>query len=124
MGLAQEAGIDGLIHLVGNKSEDEDDVAFIVERTGRTPLGTVPLMPVLKKSRQRGSPVTAEMLEGPIVSVMQAVERAAQNPAIPAAVRMEKLCALHKKLAVQDWVVSGYGDVANQIDASFLKEAV
>jgi len=124
MGLAQEAGIDGLIHLVGNKIEDEDDVAFIVERTGRTPLGTVPLMPVLKKSRQRGSPVTAEMLEGPIVSVMQAVERAAQNPAIPAAVRMEKLCALHKKLAVQDWVVSGYGDVANQIDASFLKEAV
>lgn len=124
MGLAQEAGIDGLIHLVGNKIEDADDVAFIVERTGRTPLGTVPLMPVLKKSRQRGSPVTPEMLEGPIVSVMQAVERAAQNPAIPASIRMEKLCALHQKLAVQDWVMSGYGDVANQIDTSFLKQAV
>lgn len=124
MGLAQEAGIDGLIHLVGNKIEDADDVAFIVERTGRTPLGTVPLMPVLKKSRQRGSPVTPEMLDGPIVSVMQAVERAAQNPAIPASIRMEKLCALHQKLAVQDWVMSGYGDVANQIDTSFLKQAV
>jgi CO dehydrogenase maturation factor len=124
MGLAQEAGIDGLIHLVGNKIEDADDVAFIVERTGRTPLGTVPLMPVLKKSRQRGSPVTPEMLDGPIVSVMQAVERAAQNPAIPAGARMEKLCALHQKLAVQDWVMSGYGDVANQIDTSFLKQAV
>jgi CO dehydrogenase maturation factor len=124
MGLAQEAGIDGLIHLVANKIEDEDDIAFITERTGRVPLGCVPLMPVLKKSRQRGSPVTTDMLEGPMVKVMQDIERAAQNPAIPSAQRMEKLCALHQKLAVQDWVVSGYGDVANQIDADFLKKAV
>lgn len=123
MDLARAAGVDGLIHMVANKVEDEDDIAFIRARTGRDVLGAVPLMPVLKKSRQRGGAVTTDMVTGPVETVMRAVEQAAQNPALSPAARLEKLCALHQKLAVQGWVQSGYGDVANQIDALYLKQA-
>lgn len=118
MDLAREAGVDDLVHLVGNKIEDKDDLDFIAARTGRQALGHVPYLPVLKKSRQRGEAVTAAMLEetGPL---MQAIENAARHPAILPEQRLQMLYDLHEKLNAKQWVQQGYGDVMAQIDPDF-----
>jgi CO dehydrogenase maturation factor len=119
MGLAKESGINSLVHLVANKVEDEDDLAFIRDRTGLAPLGAVPVMPVLKKSRQRGEPVKADMVP---VSLMQVIENAARNPAVSEHERFTMFCRLHEKLNGKEWVKLAYGDVMGQIDEEFMKE--
>lgn len=118
MDLARESGVEDLIHLVGNKIEDQDDLDFIAMRTGKTVLGHIPYLPALKKARQRGAAVTAEMLDG-ILPVMQAIERAARHPAIAPAQRLAMLYQLHQKLNAKQWVQQGYGDVMAQIDPDF-----
>lgn len=119
MGLAKESGIDGLVHLVANKVEDGDDLDFIRERTGLEPLGAVPMLPVLKKSRQRGEPVTADMIPN---ALMQTIEKAARNPTVSEHGRFTMLCRLHEKLNGKEWVKLAYGDVMRQIDEDFMKE--
>lgn len=122
-GLAEDSGISGLIHLVANKVEDADDIAFIEKTTGFKPLGAIPSMPAYRKSRQNGAAVTKDMAADPIIAAtMQAIETAARVPALSSSERLRALAALHKKLTVQDWVKSGYGDVSGQYDG--LKEAV
>jgi CO dehydrogenase maturation factor len=123
-GLAQEAGVEGLVHLLANKVEDEDDIAFITARTGRAPLAAIPALSSLKKMRQRGAAFTADMLTPAMAEAAQKVEDAARTPSLSAAQRFERLYKLHEKLAQQDWVRSGYGDIANQYDFAYLKEAM
>lgn len=119
-GLARDSGIDGLVHLVANKVEDEDDLSFIRERTGMEPLGFLPVLPALKKARQRCEPVTMETaVPG---ALMEDVENAARNPALCAQARFDKLLRLHEKLNEKEWVKLAYGDVAGQIDDNFMKE--
>lgn len=119
MDLAKESGIDGLVHIVANKIADEDDLAFIGERTGAKPLGTLPLLPALKKARQRGLPVEADMAPA---ALMDAIEKSARNPAISESARLAKLLKLHETLNKKEWVKLAYGDVAGQIDEDFMKE--
>lgn len=122
--LAKDAGINGLVHLVGNKVADEDDLAFIQERTGLAPLGVVPVLSALKKARQRGLPVTADMLEDGLSTLMAQIEDTARKPALGEEARFAMLCALHGKLNAKTWVQLGYGDVMHQIDPDFkLEEA-
>jgi CO dehydrogenase maturation factor len=112
MGLAEDSGIEKLVHLVGNKVVDEDDLEFIRERTEHEPIGCVPLLPVLKKARQRGEAVTAEMAPE---ELMLAIEEKARNPAMPEIERVKKLYELHEKLNGKQWVKLAYGDVMKQI---------
>jgi CO dehydrogenase maturation factor len=120
MGLAREAGIEGLVHLVGNKVADEDDLAFIRQRAGGEPLGCLPYLPALKKARQRGAAAEAEMApEG----LMAAIEKAARAPEIGEARRREMLAALHAKLNGKEWVKLAYGDVMGQLGNGDMGEA-
>lgn len=123
LGLAEQAGIAGLIHVVGNKVEDADDEAFIATQIGRKMLGTVPVMKTLKKARQAGAAVTADMLQGDLPSVMEAIVQQARSPAIPATIRQQKLYELHATLNGKQWVQLAYGDVMTQIDPDFKAEA-
>jgi CO dehydrogenase maturation factor len=118
MNLAKDSGIDELVHLVANKVEDDDDLKFIRERTGFTPLGTLPVLPALKKSRQRGDAVTADMVP---TALMQAIDSKARKPPLSAAKRMDMLMQLHEKLNGKQWVKLAYGDVMSQIDKNFMK---
>ncbi len=119
MGLAKDAGVNGLVHLIANKVADDDDMEFIRVRTGHAPLGGIPLMPILKKARQRGDHVTAAMLDEPLTALMTLIDRAARNPAISEKERFIMLRRLHEKLNTKQWVKLGYGDVAGQIDENF-----
>jgi CO dehydrogenase maturation factor len=119
MDLARKAGIDGLVHLVANKVEDGDDLEFIAQAVGRTPVGSVPLMPSLKKARQQNRPVNTDMIDFNMTYVMTTITEKAEQPAISEAVRMNKLLALHETLNAKKWVQLGYGDVMGQIDPDY-----
>lgn len=124
MGLAREAGVESLIHLVANKVADDDDLEFIREKTGSDPLIVLGAMPILKKVRQRGEPIVADKMDSSLIAAMADIEKIAQNPSLSARDRLSMLYRLHAKLMTQDWVKSGYGDVSTQIDVSFLQDAV
>lgn len=119
MELARESGIDGLIHLVANKIEDESDIAFIVKATGMTPIAVLPHTSALKKLRQRGDAITTDFITGNVAVAMEKIMLAASKPALSAHDRMVMLHALHAKLNDKKWVQQGYGDVMSQIDPDF-----
>jgi len=114
--LAKESGIQSLVHLVANKVADNDDLDFIRAKTGLEPLGIVPVMPELKKSRQRGEAVSYIEALSPL---MYSVDHAAHHPTTDAQERLEMLHALHEKLNDKQWVKLAYGDVLGQIDKDF-----
>lgn len=114
-GLAKEAGIEKLVHIIANKVEDEDDLNFIRNVTGREPLGVVPAMPTLRKFRQKGGSVTADLLTDNLGALFETVIIAATQADPDENVRFAMLRDLHYKLCSQYWVISGYGeDVAGQ----------
>ncbi len=117
--LARQAGVDELVHLVGNKVEDADDIEFISKAVDKKLLVSVPAMPRLKKARQRGEIVGAELLDPALTQIMRIIENEAHLPAVSPAKRLQMLHRLHLKLNEKQWVKSGYGDVADQIDPNF-----
>ncbi len=119
MDLARQSGVDALVHLVGNKVEDADDIEFIRNTVDKKLLVSVPSLPKLKKARQRGEIVGAELLDPALTQIMRIIENEAQLPAISSADRLKMLHKLHLKLSEKQWVKQGYGDVTGQIDADF-----
>ena len=119
MDLAKQSGVDALVHLVGNKVEDADDIEFIRKTVEKNLLVSVPSMPKLKKARQRGETVGSELLDPALTQIMRIIENEAHLPAISPAQRLEMLHKLHLKLNEKQWVKNGYGDVAEQIDPDF-----
>jgi CO dehydrogenase maturation factor len=117
--LARDSGIDQLVHVIGNKIADDDDIAFIHQRLKKELLAAIPLMPSLKKARQQGHAFSEATLDKALIEGMKAIERVGAAPAIPASARMEKIHQLHSKLNTKKWVQLGYGDVADQIDPDF-----
>lgn len=114
-GLAKEAGIEKLVHIIANKVEDADDLAFIRKVTGREPLGVVPAMPSLRKFRQKGGSVTADLLTDDLAELFEKVMTATIQADPDESERFKMLRNLHDKLCSQYWVISGYGeDVAGQ----------
>lgn len=118
--LARQSGMDGLVHLVGNKVEDADDTEFIRKTVDKSLLVSIPAMPRLKKARQRGEVVGGELLDPALTQIMRIIENEAHQPIISPARRLEMLHKLHLKLNEKQWVKTGYGDVAGQIDPGFL----
>lgn len=119
MHLAKEAGIQDIVHMLGNKIEDEDDLAYIKAETGLNPLAYIPKINDLKKKRQRKEALTIESLAEEIKSAMSKVEAAAEKSKLSHLKRYEMLLALHEKLNAKQWVQLGYGDVMDQIDPDF-----
>ncbi len=117
--LAKEAGIEDLIQIVANKVEDEDDLAFIREKTGLSPIAHIPAMRALKKLRQSGSAIDELEISSEITTAMERIETAVLKTPMSEQARLELLHKLHKKLAVKEWVKMGYGDVLDQIDPSY-----
>lgn len=118
--LARDSGIQDLVHIVGNKIADDEDSAFIRARAEGELIGALPVLPALKKARQRGEPIAALPPESR--ALMRAIDNAARHPAMTEAQRREKLMALHTKLNDKQWVKLGYGDVMGQIDPAFSKD--
>lgn len=113
-GLAKEAGIEKLVSVVANKIEDDDDLNFIRKVVGCEPLGFVPAMASLRKFRQRGGAVSADMLTPELCALFDRVKEVAEHPEPDAEKRFAMLKSLHEKLCAQYWVISGYGEDVSQ----------
>lgn len=109
-GLAKEAGIDKLVHIIANKIEDQDDLDFIRSVAECEPLGIIPAMPSLRKFRQKGGSVTSDLLTDEMCSLFEKIMDAARQPVPDSRTRFSMLRDLHEKLCSQYWVISGYGE--------------
>ncbi|MCA9802778.1 MAG: ATP-binding protein [Cyanobacteria bacterium HKST-UBA02] len=118
--LAGEAGIADLIHLVGNKIEDQGDLDYINRCVGQEPVAWLPKLSSLKRARQDGRPVCLDLLDDNALSVLGDLERRALAPALVDADRLSMLHDLHMRLNGKQWVQSAYGDVSGQIDREFV----
>ena len=110
--------------LVANKVSDQDTLNFVISKTGVAPLAVLPYLNSLKKRRQHGGAISSGQIDETLRLALARIMAAAENPAISETKRMAMLHHLHEKLAQQDWVKSGYGDVSNQWDAHPLQEAM
>lgn len=119
MDLAKEAGTEKIIHILGNKIEDEDDLAFIHEQLGMKPLAFIPAMRSLKKLRQNARPIQELEMTSDIVTAMGHIKNATINTEMGERERLPLLHALHRKLSQKEWVKAGYGEVHDQIDPDF-----
>lgn len=118
--LAKEAEISPLVHVVANKVEDEEDLAYISDSIGQAPIAILPVMSNLKKMRQRGTGITFEFITGDVLAVMKTIEDVAENTEISWNERLKKLYKLHEITNAQEWIKITYGDVMDQIDDAFL----
>ena len=109
-GLAQAAGVEALVHLVVNKANDADDVAYITRELGVHPVGSVPMMSTLRKARQAGCALSADQISSEIISLFDQIAGHAENPVLGAADRFAMMRRLHENLCPRYWVISGYGD--------------
>lgn len=116
--LAEEAGVAPLVHLIGNKVADAEDLAWLTAAVGRPLLGHLPSLPALRRARQQGALPRLDMLPD-ADALFAPLLHAARHPALDADARLALLHKLHRNLAQKDWVKTAYGDVAHHIDAEF-----
>lgn len=119
-GLARSAGIYSCLGVVGNKVEDEDDVAYLKNNVGEKLVGYVGINKSLKKARQNNRlPQLAEIGE---VTVFEKMFNYAVYKKRDPQVGLELLHELHRTYSQQDYVVNALGDVTGQIDQNFKYE--
>ncbi|HMO24533.1 MAG TPA: ATP-binding protein, partial [Candidatus Melainabacteria bacterium] len=117
--LAKESGVADLVHVVGNKIQDQEDLEYVVKAIGKAPLQWFPALPALKKARQQGRPIDCLMIDQVMEERLSTIEAAGLNPRLSNQDRVRLLEKLHLKLNRKQWVQSGYGDVSGQIDPYF-----
>ncbi|MBI1269081.1 ATP-binding protein [bacterium] len=117
--LAKESGVADLVHVVGNKIQDQEDLEYVVKAIGKELLQWFPALPALKKARQQGRPIDCLMIDQAMDERLSSIEAAGLNPRLSNQERVRLLEKLHLKLNGKQWVQSGYGDVSGQIDPYF-----
>lgn len=118
--LASHAGVNDRLFVVGNKVEDEDDELFIAGNIDKDKyVGSLNKSNELKKARQKGDPLTVDILstlnESLFKQLMDISKRMKKDPNI----RLKELHQLHLKYIDQDYVKNAVGDLSSQIDKEF-----
>ncbi len=111
--LARAAGVEDTLVVIGNKTADSEDMAYLERETDGAVLATIALQPGLRRARQQGVGPTSNDL--PDVSAMQAIQRFAETSPHSADRRRTMLYDIHRRLAEEDWIRSAHGDITRQI---------
>jgi len=118
--LAQHAGINDRLYVVGNKIEDEDDEQFIAENIDDGHyVGSLKKSSALKKLRQKGDPLTPDIFSYLDESLFQKLTEISKRMKKNPNTRLEELHQLHLKYIDQDYVKNAVGDLSSQIDEEF-----
>jgi CO dehydrogenase maturation factor len=110
--LANEAGIQDRVHVIGNKIMDKEDERYLAESIGHTPAAIIPHNARLRRLRQTGERVTCDdptirkALEGLLQTVSEHIPTAESQ--------RQLLKELHLKLAETKYIQDTYGDVRSQ----------
>jgi CO dehydrogenase maturation factor len=115
--LAEKAGMFDNVFVIGNKVQDEDDIAYIQQSVGDKLIATLPMHGGLRKSRQRGEQIA--ITDDDVARTLAHIESFAQAHRPNANDQLAKLHTLHRHFAKQPYTISKHGDINGQIDQSF-----
>lgn len=118
--LAKEAGVSDSIFVIGNKVEDEVDVAYLREQVGDKLLGYIGLKKEIKHARQKGLGVDLSLLSNNERDLLNTLMDLIVKAAPTNESRMKKLYELHKRYVAQSYVVNECGHISDQIDEHFV----
>ncbi len=117
LSLAESGKVLKYICIIGNKIEDDEDVAYIEAELGHRVLCTIPLLKKLKTFRREGKNVFELDLDESIL-FSEIIKKAAQNM-VSINERLKLLFDLHRKHSQADYIINRHGDLSVQIDESF-----
>ncbi|MGB0757381.1 MAG: hypothetical protein ACPGO5_02905 [Patescibacteria group bacterium] len=118
--LARHARVDDRLYVVGNKIEDEDDEQFLLENVdNKQYVGSLSKNNVLKKSRQKGHPLTTNIFSDLDESLFEKLKEISKKIKQDPNDRLKDLHQLHLKYIDQDYVKNAVGDLSSQIDENF-----
>lgn len=118
MELAKVAGVNSYIYALGNKVDDEEDIAYLESHLGNKLVGTLGRQSYLKRSRQSGEILDIEKIEG-IDEVFERVAKMTKKNKETESDRIRILHELHRKHAQADYIIARHGDLTKQIDPDF-----
>ena len=111
--LAGAAGTLDTLVLIGNKTDDPADRAYLESEIGMAPHACLATMPGLRHSRQRGDRPALSDIDD--TSALAEIARFARSSPMTAQRRQAHLRDLHLRFAQQDWVRTKYGDITTQL---------
>ncbi len=114
--LAEEAGVERHLAVIGNKMDTEEDREFLGERIDSPVLGYLERNAEIKRRRQKGESIDSEIVENDIFGK---VVGEAEEKAMTSDERLERLHSIHMTVAEQDYIQNGLGDITSQIDTEF-----
>lgn len=116
--LAEAAGVQDYIYALGNKVDDQEDVAYLKSAIGDKLVGSVSRQSYLKRSRQLGEAIDLEKISG-IEEVFDHIAEAVRKNKETESYRISILHNLHRKHAKADYIIARHGDLTEQIDPDF-----
>jgi CO dehydrogenase maturation factor len=116
--LAVAGGTLDRICVVGNKVQDADDESYIRQYAGDKLVAIMPLMPGIKRARQRGKAITPKDVPEAAV-VLADIQAAARKKYVDPDELLKLLHNLHARHAKEDYIIARHGDLSNQIDMDF-----
>ena len=118
MQLARAGGVSDYVYVIGNKIEDEDDLAYLKEHVEEKLVGHIAKQAELKRARQKGGKIDSSVVNG-VEETFEKLTKIATTNYSRQDERLALLHRLHKKLAKAEYIVTRHGDVAGQIDTEF-----
>lgn len=114
--LAQSAGVDAYVCVVGNKIRTDEDEQFIKNAIPHTHLvGCIRDDPAVRASDRTGAPLESSALLPENAQHIDAIATRARASCAHET-RTERLHALHRTYAAQSFVVERLGDITDQIE--------
>ena len=114
--LATAAGVEDRVRLIANKVEDDEDIAYITNKTGYTPVVAFMYDSSARKQRQRGELV---VLTNEWRDKLDQVVLEARQAHLSPDDHLRQLHELHRIFASQKFTIKKYGNTLGQIDESF-----
>ena len=116
--LATAAGTFDRICVIGNKVQDTEDEIYIKKHVGDKLVAIMPIMPEIKRARQRGSVVTPQNVPQ-ATRALAGVYTAAREHKVDPDELLGLLHGLHIRHAKEDYIIARHGDLTDQIDPAF-----
>jgi CO dehydrogenase maturation factor len=117
--LATVAGIEDNLYVIGNKIEDDSDLAYLQKKIGGKLLGGLELKKEIKQARQRDIPLTLNLMSKNNQKLFAKIVSLIEKKGVDNEKKLRLLHQLHKKYVAQDYIIDAFGDISDQIDLSF-----
>ncbi|HVZ67253.1 MAG TPA: AAA family ATPase [Patescibacteria group bacterium] len=118
--LAKEAGVDENLYVIGNKIEDESDLAYLNKKIGNKLLGGFTLKKEIKQARQKDTPLDLSMITKEEMGLFDKISLLVERKGEDRQKKLRLLHDLHRKYVAQDYIVKEHGDLTDQVDVTFV----